>query len=125
VVPVAVGDDLEQLLDLERRWSAFYLGGMGTREQNFYAAAARRMGHGAMVDGIAERWAAGDRRGAKAAVTGEYADSVGLYGPPERIAERVERYRAAGIDELVVELRKPDLADQLDDLRLFWKALTS
>jgi hypothetical protein len=47
------------------------------------------------------------------------------YGPPERIAERIERYRVAGIDELVIELRKPDLADQLDDLRRFCKALSS
>ena len=61
----------------------------------------------------------------KAAVTDEYAESVGLYGSPERIAERIGRYRAAGIDELVIELRKPDLADQLDDLRGFCKALTS
>jgi F420-dependent oxidoreductase-like protein len=125
VVPVAVGDDLAELLDLERRWSAFYLGGMGTADQNFYAAAARRTGHGPMVDRVAGAWQAGNRRGAKAAVTDEYADSVGLYGPPERIAERIERYRAAGIDELVIELRKPDLADQLDDLRGFCKALTS
>jgi F420-dependent oxidoreductase-like protein len=125
VVPVAVGDRLDELLDFERGWSAFYLGGMGTKDENFYARAARRMGDGPMVDRITERWQAGDRRGAKAAVTDEYADSVGLYGPPERIAERVDRYRAVGIDELVVELRKPDLGDQLDDLRLFWKALTS
>jgi F420-dependent oxidoreductase-like protein len=125
VVPVAVGDRVDELLDLERGWSAFYLGGMGTRDENFYARAARRMGHGSMVDAIAERWQTGDRRGAKAAVTDEYADAVGLYGPPDRIADRLTRYRAAGIDELVVELRKPDLADQLDDLRVFWKAVCS
>jgi F420-dependent oxidoreductase-like protein len=125
VVPIAVGDRVDELLDLERGWSAFYLGGMGTKDENFYARAARRMGHGPMVDAIAERWQAGDRRGAKAAVTDGYADAVGLYGPPDRIADRLERYRAAGIDELVVELRKPDLADQLDDLRLFWKAVAS
>ena len=125
VVPVAVGERLGDLLDLERGWSAFYLGGMGTKDENFYARAAQRMGHGSMVDTIAERWHAGDRAGAKGAVSDAYADSVGLYGPPERIAERAERYRAAGIDELVVELRKPDLADQLDDLRLFWKAVSA
>jgi F420-dependent oxidoreductase-like protein len=125
VVPVAVGAGLDELLDLERGWSAFYLGGMGTSDENFYARAARRMGHGPMVDAIAGRWQAGDRRGAKAAVTSEYADAVGLYGPPDRIADRLTRYCAAGIDELVVELRKPDLADQLDDLRVFWKAICS
>ena len=125
VVPVAVGGRLDELLDLERGWSAFYLGGMGSRDENFYASAARRMGHGPMVDAIAGRWQAGDRRGAKAAVTDEYADAVGLYGPTDRIADRFQRYRAAGIDELVVELRKPDLADQLDDLHALWKAICS
>ena len=39
------------------------------------------------------------------------------------IRERLERYTQVGIDEIVVELRKPDLDDQLQDLRMFWDAL--
>jgi F420-dependent oxidoreductase-like protein len=118
--PVAVGPDLPALWDLERGWSALYLGGMG----EFYAAAARAMGHGAMVDEVRERWAAGDRRAAKAAVDAEYADAVGLFGSRDRIRERAARYVAAGVDELVLELRKPDLPDQLDDLRAAREALS-
>ena len=47
----------------------------------------------------------------------------GLFGAPARIRERLERYTREGIDEIVVELRKPDLDDQLEDLRIFWDAI--
>ncbi len=119
VCPVAVGADVGSMLRLEKRWSALYLGGMG----EFYAHAARAMGFGDMVTEVRERWADGDRGGARRAVADDYADAVALVGTPGRIRARVERYVAAGVDELVVELRKPDLADQLDDLRTLRKAI--
>ena len=114
-----MGDDLPALLKLERGWSALYLGGMGS----FYASAATAMGHGAMVEAVRERFAAGDRKAARDAVDDAYADGIGLFGPPSRIRERVVRYVDAGADELVLELRKPDLTDQLADLRAVRDAL--
>jgi hypothetical protein len=48
------------------------------------------------------------------------------YRRPEALAALVrlaERYTREGIDEIVVELRKPDLDDQLEDLRIFWDAI--
>ncbi|GAA0617872.1 LLM class F420-dependent oxidoreductase [Sporichthya brevicatena] len=114
-VPAAVGD-AEAVRALERGWSALYLRGMG----DFYAAAAETMGFGAMVAALR---AAPDRAAAKAAVTDDYVDAIGLFGPPERIRERATRYVAAGVDELVVELRKPHLDDQLNDLRVLVETL--
>jgi F420-dependent oxidoreductase-like protein len=123
VCPVAIGPRLPDLLDLERGWSALYLGGMGLPGQSFYAESARRLGHAAMADAVQTRWTAGDRRGARAAVSDAYADSIGLFGTVERVRERLDRYVAAGVDEIVVELRKPDVTDQVEDLRLLWKAV--
>jgi F420-dependent oxidoreductase-like protein len=123
VCPLAVGDDLDGLLDLERRWSAFYLGGMGTPDRNFYANVARAMGKGAMVERIAGAWRAGDRAAARAAVDADYADAIGLFGSPERIRDRLARYTEAGIDELAVELRNPDPDRALADLRAVWEIL--
>lgn len=120
VCPVAVGADLPSLLRLERGWSALYLGGMGS----FYARAASTSGYGAMVDTVRERFAVGDRRGARDAVSDDYADGVGLFGPPDRLRERAGRYTAAGVEELVLELRKPDHADQLEDMAAIRKALS-
>jgi F420-dependent oxidoreductase-like protein len=118
-VPAAVGADLNALWDLERGWSALYLGGMG----EFYANTARAMGQDAMVETIRERWAAGDRRAARAAVSDDYADAIGLFGSAARIRKRLERYIAVGVDELVVELRRPDLADRIADLRTVREAM--
>ena len=117
VCPIAVGDDLEELFDLERGWSALYLGGMGAPSDNHYARFAREMGWGQMVDDVHGCWQRGDGRGAKQAVRDEYVDSIGLFGSVERIRDRLQRYQSAGVDEVVLELRKRDVADQLDDLR--------
>jgi len=119
VCPVAAGPDVSALLRLERAWSALYLGGMGS----FYARAAATSGHGAMVERVRERFAAGDRRGARDAVSEDYADGVGLFGPPGRLRERAGRYAAAGVEELVLELRKPDRVDQLEDMAAVRKAI--
>jgi F420-dependent oxidoreductase-like protein len=125
VCPLAVGNDLPALLGLERSWSAFYLGGMGTARQNFYANLARAMGREEMVMRVAAAWSAGDRSAAREAVDCDYADSIGLFGPVDRIRERLARYAAAGVDELAVELRKPDVEDQVDDLRKLWEVVAA
>jgi alkanesulfonate monooxygenase SsuD/methylene tetrahydromethanopterin reductase-like flavin-dependent oxidoreductase (luciferase family) len=83
------------------------------------------MGKEAMVDRIAAAWRSGDKAAARAAVDAEYADSIGLYGSPERIRDRLARYADAGIDELAVELRNPDPDRALSDLRAFWEVVVA
>ena len=42
--PVVIGDDLEKCADMVRAYTALYVGGMGSREKNFYNQLASRMG---------------------------------------------------------------------------------
>jgi F420-dependent oxidoreductase-like protein len=121
VAPVAIGNDHRALHELERGWSAFYLGAMG----DYYANAARAMGFGAVVDAVRRHRREGDRDAARAAVTPDYIDSIGLFGSRAEIAERLHRYERAGVEEVVLELRKKDLADQIADLRELGKVATS
>jgi F420-dependent oxidoreductase-like protein len=121
VAPVAIGTDRRALHDLERGWSAFYLGAMG----DYYATAARAMGFAGMVDAIRDHTRNGDRPAARNAVTADYIDSIGLFGTPTEIQERLHHYERAGIDEVVLELRKKDLADQIADLRKLGKVATA
>jgi F420-dependent oxidoreductase-like protein len=121
VAPVAVGTDRRSLYDLERRWSTFYLSSMG----DYYANAARRMGFGAMVDAVRIHRSNGDVMAARNAVTTDYIDSIGLFGSTSEIAERLRRYERIGIDEVVLELRKKDLADQLADLEELGRVIAS
>src|SRR6266487_2936522 len=44
-VPVVVGEDLDACAELVRWYAALYVGGMGSREQNFYNQLATRMGY--------------------------------------------------------------------------------
>jgi F420-dependent oxidoreductase-like protein len=121
VAPVAVGADRRTLHELERRWSTFYLSSMG----DYYANAARRMGFGAMVDAVRLHRRDGDIAAARNAVTPDYIDSIGLFGSTAEIAERLQRYERIGIDEVVLELRKKDLADQIADLESLGRVIAS
>ena len=121
VAPVAIGYDRRALHDLERGWSAFYLGAMG----DYYANAARAMGFGPVVDEVRRHRNAGDRDAARAAVTADYMDSIGLFGSRAEIAEQLRRYESAGVDEVVFELRQQNRPDQIADLKELGKVATS
>ena len=45
-VPLVIGDDVDDCAALVRYYAALYIGGMGSREQNFYNQLATRMGYG-------------------------------------------------------------------------------
>jgi hypothetical protein len=55
----------------------------------------------------------------------DYIDSIGLFGSTAEIAERLQRYERVGIDEVVLELRKKDLADQIADLESLGRVIAS
>jgi probable F420-dependent oxidoreductase len=62
-----------------------------------YAAFHDWMGRGEQLRSMREAWAAGDRRGAVAAVPDELVDELILHGSPDSIAAAVERYVANGV----------------------------
>src|SRR6476659_829556 len=53
-VPLVVGADPRSCADHGRGYAALYLGGMGSREQNFYNALAVRMGFGEAAAAVQE-----------------------------------------------------------------------
>ncbi|MFN2629162.1 MAG: LLM class flavin-dependent oxidoreductase, partial [Gaiellaceae bacterium] len=56
---------------------------------------------------IQELYLGGRHRDAAAAVPDEFVDRVALVGPKERIAERLEAYRAAGVTTLLCGTPQP------------------
>ncbi|GAA2047699.1 LLM class F420-dependent oxidoreductase [Streptomyces carpaticus] len=99
-VPLAVGDDLDALTDHFRPYTALYVGGMGSREQNFYNRLARRMGYEKEAAEIQDHYLAGDKQAAAAAVPRSLIDSTTLVGPVDRIADRMRAYAEAGVTTL-------------------------
>ena len=124
-VPVVVTDDLEAARAALADYTALYIGGMGSREQNFYNALARRMGFEEAADTIQDLYLDGRPRDAADAVPFDLIDSTALIGPPERIAERIGRYAAAGVTTLSVAPYAATTAERAGVLRTVADALAT
>src|SRR6266545_1513995 len=101
MVPVFVGDDVQQCRDLVKPFLALYVGGMGARGRNFYNSLAQRYGYEDAAADVQDLYLDGRKGDAAAAVPDELVDEVSLVGPPERIAERLPAWREAGISTLI------------------------
>ena len=96
-VPGAIGWSWKtQLADQVRRDMALYIGGMGARGKNFYTDYAGRLGYAAAAAEIQDKFLAGQRAEAAAAVPDQLIDDVALVGPAARIRERLGPWREAG-----------------------------
>jgi F420-dependent oxidoreductase-like protein len=102
-VPIVVGDDVAACADPVRPYAALYIGGMGSREQNFYNALAVRMGYGEAAEKIQDLYLARDYDTAIAAVPQEFVDATALLGPVERIADRMAAFAEAGVTTLALQ----------------------
>lgn len=101
-VAVAVGDDLEECVRTVSPYPALYVGGMGSREHNFYNQLACRMGYEEEATRVQELYLAGRARDAAAALPAQFVDDTSLLGDTDRITARMRRYRDAGISTLTV-----------------------
>jgi alkanesulfonate monooxygenase SsuD/methylene tetrahydromethanopterin reductase-like flavin-dependent oxidoreductase (luciferase family) len=122
-VPLVLGDDVNAAAELVRWYAALYLGGMGSREQNFYNQLATRMGYGDAARQVQELYLAKRQRDAAAAVPLEFIDRTSLLGPRERIADRMREYAAAGVTTLSVSLFVADAESGVRALRVGAEAL--
>ena len=116
-VPVVIGDDLEACAAPVRAYSALYIGGMGSRDKNFYNQLATRMGYEQAAGEVQDKYLAREYDAAAAAVPFEFIDQTSLIGPVERIADGLQAYAAAGVTTLTVATYAPTLAERVGTLR--------
>jgi F420-dependent oxidoreductase-like protein len=102
-VPVAIGDDVDPMLEQVRPQLALYIGGMGARGKNFYNDLARRYGYEDEARTIQDLYLDGRKDEAAAAVPEELVRAVSLVGPESHVAERVAAFREAGVTTLVLQ----------------------
>ncbi|MGW1528428.1 LLM class F420-dependent oxidoreductase [Streptomyces sp. NPDC002159] len=110
-------EDVSVLADLFRSYTALYIGGMGSRRQNFYNQLVQRMGYEKEAAEIQEKYLAGDRRGAAAAVPQRLIDQTTLLGSVARIADRMQAYADAGVTTLTLSPSGITLDERLASLR--------
>ena len=101
-----------------RPFIALYVGGMGSREQNFYNALVQRYGfEDAAARSRTSTWRA-SKDEAAAALPTELIDLVSLVGPPDRVRERLRAYRDAGVGTLGVTPMAWTKEERIEQLRL-------
>jgi F420-dependent oxidoreductase-like protein len=101
-VQVSIDDDIDRARDAMRPFVALYVGGMGSREKNFYNALVRRYGFEDAAQEIQDLYLGGKKDEAAAAIPPELIDTVTICGPRDRVKERLEVYRSAGVGTLIV-----------------------
>jgi alkanesulfonate monooxygenase SsuD/methylene tetrahydromethanopterin reductase-like flavin-dependent oxidoreductase (luciferase family) len=113
---VFVTDDLEGARNAMRPFIALYVGGMGSRKQNFYNQLVCRYGFEEQAKQVQDFYLEGKREEAMAAIPDELIDSVSLCGPPDVVRERLAVYRDSGVGTLGVTpiaFTKPERLEQL------------
>ncbi|MHB1836817.1 MAG: LLM class flavin-dependent oxidoreductase, partial [Solirubrobacteraceae bacterium] len=116
-VQCCVSDDRAAARDLMRPVLALYIGGMGSREQNFYNNLVGRYGFEQAARRVQDLYLDGRRDEAAAALPDELIDSITLCGPRAVVRERIAAFRAAGVGTLVVMPMAFDRDGRIEQLR--------
>lgn len=116
-VPVVIGDDLEACAAPLRAYASLYIGGMGSREQNFYNRLAVRMGYDEAAAEVQDLYLSRDYEGAGNAVPMDFIDKTSLIGPRDRIRDRLHAYADAGVTTLTVATYAGSLDERVATVR--------
>ena len=116
-VQVYVGDDAEAARDLMRPFIALYVGGMGSRKQNFYNQLVQRYGFEDAAKEVQDLYLDGKKDEAAAALPAELIDAVSLCGTPDQVRDRLAAFRDAGVGTLGVTPMAWTKEDRITQLR--------
>jgi F420-dependent oxidoreductase-like protein len=116
-VTAMVSEDRESARDAMRHYVALYVGGMGSRKQNFYNALVQRYGYEDAAREVQDLYLEGRKDEAAAALPGELIDTLCLVGPRDFVRERIAVYRDAGVGTLMISPMAWTFEDRIAQLR--------
>ncbi len=117
-VSVHISEDIVAARDLVRPMLALYVGGMGSREQNFYNRLVKEYGFEQAAAEVQNLYLAGDRDAACRALPDALIDRVCLVGGRERVADRLAAYRDAGVGTLLASPVAPTRDQQFQQMQV-------
>jgi F420-dependent oxidoreductase-like protein len=115
-VAVVMGDDLEACRLPLKVNLALYIGGMGARSKNFYNEYIRRVGFEEDAIRIQDLYLDGKRNEAIAAVPDALVDTLHLVGPPDRIRDRFQAWKASKVGTLIIGTQQIEAVRLLAEL---------
>ncbi|MHB1486940.1 MAG: LLM class F420-dependent oxidoreductase [Acidimicrobiales bacterium] len=114
---LAVGEDVDHLVDAMRPMVALYVGGMGARGKNFYNDLACRYGYEAEASKVQDLYLSGSKREAAAALPDDMVRSMALVGTEGFVRDRIAAYREAGVTMLNITPVGPDPVKLVEKVR--------
>lgn len=121
-VNLCIDEDHARARDAVRPYLALYIGGMGSREQNFYNRLARRYGFEKEATAVQDLYLEGRRDEAAAALPEALIDTVALCGPVDAVRDRLAAFRDAGVGTLGLMPMAPRRDERIAQLRLLAEA---
>jgi len=100
---VTVTRDVDKARQESKAHTAFYITNMG----DYYREQLIRMGYEEAVTVVRHAWEEGGHTAGIAAVPDALVDDVALVGPKERVADRLQLWREAGVDTLIAGAFQP------------------
>ena len=116
-ISMLITDDLDAARDAMRPIMALYVGGMGSREKNFYNALVTSYGFGDAAKEVQDLYLDGKKEEAAAALPGELIDLVSLCGPKDHVLERMKAFEAAGVTSMNITPMAFDPATRLEQMK--------
>ena len=108
IQPVFVTEDREAGRRAARPHLGLYIGGMGSRERNYYNQLWCRYGYEAEARQIQDLYLQRRKDEALALVSDEMVDLVTIIGPAEECRERLAELEKVGVDEVALAVQVPD-----------------
>jgi F420-dependent oxidoreductase-like protein len=102
MVSIAIDDDIDRARDAVRPLLALYVGGMGSRDKNFYNQLVSRYGFEDAAKTVQDLYLDGKKNEAAAALPAELIDQTTLVGSADHIKERLAVYADAGVGTLMI-----------------------
>ena len=112
-----ISDDREAARNLMRPGLALYIGGMGSRRQNFYNNLVQRYGFEDAAREVQDLYLEGKKAEAGEALPDELIDMITLCGPRDAVRERIAAFRDAGVGTLMVMPMAFGREDRIEQLR--------
>jgi hypothetical protein len=113
-----IGDDLESARHAMRPMLALYVGGMGSREQNFYNRLVSSYGFEREAAHVQDLYLEGRRNEAMMALPDELIDLVSIVGPRDKARDKIQAFKDAGVDTLIVSGMAIDTPSRIEQLRV-------
>ncbi len=107
MVAVVLGDDVEACRGPLKLQLSLYIGGMGSKNKNFYKEYLDKVGFAEQNQKIQGLFLEGKQGEAANEVTDEMIDTLYLVGPKERIRDRFEVWKEAPVGTIMIGAMQP------------------